>query len=98
LGTNCHQLKMKETNGNRHLTKSGFMYSKYKMIKPNTSLKLIRENMDKSKIKTTARKALIAADPNYYSWTPQQQEQFRATIDDAAQSMIEAVLLKNLRG
>jgi len=54
--------------------------------------------MDKSKIKIAARKALIAADPNYYSWPEQQQEQFRATMDDAAQSRVEAVLLKDLLG
>ncbi len=54
--------------------------------------------MDKSKIKSAARKALIAADPDYYSWPAQQQEQFRATMDDDAQSRVEAVLLKNLQG
>jgi hypothetical protein len=30
--------------------------------------------MDKSKIKAAARKALIAAAPDYYSWPEQQQE------------------------
>ena len=59
---------------------------------------MVRKNMDKSKIKTAARKALIAADPDYYSWPEQQQEQFRATMDDTAQSRVEAVLLKNLLG
>ncbi len=49
------------------------------------------ERMDTSKIKTTARKALITADHNYYSWPKRQQEQFRATMDDAAQSRVEAV-------
>jgi len=52
--------------------------------------------MNISKIKSAARKALIAADHNYYSWPAQQQEQFRATMDDAAQSRVEAVLLKDL--
>jgi len=59
---------------------------------------LVREDMDKSKIKAAARKALIAADHNYYSWPEHQQEQFRATMDDAAQSTLEAVLLNNLQG
>jgi len=54
--------------------------------------------MGKSKIKIAARKALMAADPDYYSWSAQQQEQFRATMDDAAQSRVEAVLLKGLLG
>ncbi len=54
--------------------------------------------MEKSKIKSAARKALIAADHNYYSWPEQQQEKFRATMDDAAQSRVEAVLLKDLQG
>lgn len=57
-----------------------------------------RKDVDKSKIKTAARKALIAADTDYYSWSEQQQEHFRATMDDAAKSRIEAVLLKNLLG
>jgi len=54
--------------------------------------------MDNSKIKIAARRALIAADQNYYSWPAQQQEKFRATMDDAAQSRVEAVLLKSLLG
>ncbi len=57
----------------------------------------MRKNMDKSKIKAAARKALITADHHYYSWPAQQQEQFRATMSDAAQSKVEAVLLKNLQ-
>ncbi len=54
--------------------------------------------MDKSKIITATRKALISADHNYYSWPEQQQEQFRATMSEAAQNRVEAVLLKNLHG
>ena len=54
--------------------------------------------MDELKIKTAARKALIAADNHYYSWTAQQQEQFRATMNDAARSRVEAALLKDLLG
>jgi len=56
------------------------------------------KNMDKSKIKTAVRKALIAANHNYYSWPAEKQEGFRATMDDAAQSRVEAVLLKDLQG
>lgn len=54
--------------------------------------------MNSAKIKTAARKALIAADHNYYAWPAQQQERFRATMDDAAQRRVEAVLLKTLLG
>jgi len=54
--------------------------------------------MDKLKIKTTARKALIAADNHYYSWAAQQQEQFRATMNNAAKNRVKAVLLKDLLG
>ncbi len=54
--------------------------------------------MDKANIKMAARKALIVADHNYYSWSKQQQEQFRATMNGAAQSRIDAVLLKNILG
>jgi hypothetical protein len=53
---------------------------------------------DIAKIHATARKALIAADANYYAWPALQQERFRATMDDAAQSRVEAVLLKDLLG
>ena len=54
--------------------------------------------MNKSEIIAAARKALIAADPNYYSWSEQQQELFRVTMNDAAQSRVQAVLLKSLLG
>ncbi len=54
--------------------------------------------MDKSIIKTAARKALIHANPDYYSWPNHQQEQFRATMGDDAQNRVEAVLLKNVYG
>lgn len=52
--------------------------------------------MDVIKIKSAARKALIAADSHYYSWAPRQQEQFRATMDKAAQNRVDAVLLNDL--
>ena len=47
-------------------------------------------------IKAAARKALIAADASYHAWTDAQQEQFRASIDEAATSRVEAVLLNDL--
>ncbi|MEE2002124.1 hypothetical protein QWY20_11735 [Alkalimonas sp. MEB108] len=54
--------------------------------------------MPKSVIQAAARKALIAADPGYYSWPDAQQEQFRATMDKQVQNRVDAVLLKALLG
>jgi len=54
--------------------------------------------MDAVKITAAARKALIAADPGYYSRIPEQQERFRATMNEAAESRVEAVLLHDLLG
>ncbi|MEX2367793.1 MAG: hypothetical protein WD601_14420, partial [Pseudohongiellaceae bacterium] len=51
-----------------------------------------------AQIASAARKALIAANAAYYSWSPPQQERFRATMDDAAANRVEAVLLKDLLG
>ncbi|MFV2056456.1 MAG: hypothetical protein ACC707_08300, partial [Thiohalomonadales bacterium] len=56
----------------------------------------MEKNRDKFKVKAASRKALISANPNYYSWPEPQQERFRATMDDAAQNRVEAVLLKDL--
>jgi hypothetical protein len=52
--------------------------------------------MNAQKIKNAANKALIAADPHYHSWSAQQQERFRATMDEPAQNRVEAVLLKEI--
>jgi hypothetical protein len=52
--------------------------------------------MDAMKIKSAARKALIAADAHYYSWSAGQQEQFRATMKEAVCNRVEAVLLNDL--
>lgn len=49
-------------------------------------------------IKAAARKALITADPLYYSWPPDQQERFRANMDKTAGSRVDAVLLNELLG
>ncbi len=43
--------------------------------------------MNKNKIKAASRKALIAADKSYYSWPPEQQEKFRASMNEAAQNI-----------
>src|SRR5690606_16037467 len=51
-----------------------------------------------SKIQAVARKALIAADPHYFSWSAQQQERFRVTMSEAAQNRVDAVLLHGLLG
>lgn len=52
--------------------------------------------MDTVKIQSAARKALIAADSDYYSWPSRQQEKYRATMDEAAQNRVDAVLLNDL--
>lgn len=51
-----------------------------------------------STIHAAARKALIAADAGYYSWPEQQQERFRATMNEQAQSRVDSVLLKDILG
>lgn len=52
--------------------------------------------MDDTRIKTAARKALMAADPLYHSWPSDRQEQFRATMGEAARDKVAAVLLGEL--
>ncbi len=54
--------------------------------------------MDIIKLKTAVRKALMAADARYYSWTPEQQEGFRATMSEDAGNRADTVLLKELLG
>lgn len=54
--------------------------------------------MEASRITTAARKALIAADSDYFSWTAQQQETFRATMGEAPRNRADRVLLKELLG
>ena len=53
---------------------------------------------DKTDIEAAARRALIAADPTYHSWSHEQQEIFRATMDDDARNRIRRSLLASLRG
>jgi len=52
--------------------------------------------MDNHRIRAAARKALMAADPLYHAWPSEQQELFRATMDDAASGRVAAVLLGEL--
>jgi len=51
-----------------------------------------------TKIQAAARKALITAAPEYFAWSAQQQEQFRATMSEAAQNKVDAVLLNEVLG
>lgn len=53
--------------------------------------------MDSSRVQAAARKALMAANPLYHAWSPEQQELFRATMDDAASDRVAAVLLSELQ-
>ncbi len=53
---------------------------------------------DKSYIEAAARRALIAADPAYHSWSHEQQEIFRATMDGDARYRVRRSLLASLRG
>lgn len=54
--------------------------------------------MEPSRVQAAARKALMAADPRYHAWSPEQQERFRATMDRSARSRVEAVPLGELLG
>lgn len=54
--------------------------------------------MDRQQITSAARKALIAANPNYYTWPASQQERFRATMDKASRNKVQRVLLESLFG
>ena len=53
--------------------------------------------MESSRVQAAARKALMAANPLYHAWSPEQQELFRATMNDAASNRVEAVLLNELQ-
>ena len=52
--------------------------------------------LDKIKIISAARKALIAADAHYYAWSPCEQERFRATMGNETRRKIQCVLLDDL--
>lgn len=51
-----------------------------------------------STIHAAARKALMAADAGYHSWPEQQQERFRATMNEQAQNRADSVLLNDILG
>lgn len=60
-------------------------------------MKAIRDPAtETTKITAAAKRALIAADPEYFSWSVQQQEHFRATLDEASENRIRHVLLESL--
>ncbi len=50
-------------------------------------------HIDQNQVESAARKALIAANPQYHSWTSADQEQFRATKNVRAEKKIRQVLL-----
>lgn len=52
--------------------------------------------MTKAQITAAARRALMAADSYYHAWPAQQQENFRATMDEKARNRVERVLLDSL--
>lgn len=54
--------------------------------------------MNETQITAAARKALIAADAQYFSWPTSQQEMFRATAPSEVKKRIDQVLLASLLG
>ena len=53
-------------------------------------------HLDKTLIQAAARRALIAADGQYFSWTAEDQEHFRATMSKNAKRKVQCVLLDSL--
>ena len=53
-------------------------------------------HLERQKLMVAARKALIAADARYYAWTPEEQECFRATMNEDARRRVQRVLLDDL--
>lgn len=54
--------------------------------------------MEPRRVQAAARKALMAANPLYHAWPPEQQELFRATMSDEIRERVAAVLLSELLG
>ncbi|MEE9339682.1 MAG: hypothetical protein V3U87_16530 [Methylococcaceae bacterium] len=50
----------------------------------------------KTEVTAAARKALILADPLYYSWPEKKQEKFRVTMDEKTRQKVEMFLLDSL--
>ena len=55
-------------------------------------------HLDQTEIQAAARRALIAADGLYFSWTAEDQERFRATMSKDAMRKVRCVLLNRLLG
>lgn len=53
-------------------------------------------SIDKAKITAVAQRALIAADSLYFSWPAEQQEHFRATMNDDARNRVQRTSLDGL--
>lgn len=54
--------------------------------------------MTLSVIQTIAHKALTAADTSYHTWSAEQQENFRATMDNKTRQYVRAILLQEIKG
>jgi hypothetical protein len=52
--------------------------------------------VNKKAIVAAAQKALIAADSQYFAWTPEQQEHFRANMNEEACTRAKQILLRSL--
>jgi len=55
-------------------------------------------HIDKKRIKAGARKALMTANSLYYSWDTEQQEKYRASMNEKAIEKIQHVLLDSILG
>jgi hypothetical protein len=53
-------------------------------------------HLDQTRVQAAARRALIASDGQYFSWTTKDQERFRATMSDEARRKVQCVLLDSL--
>ena len=62
----------------------------------SNNIKYELNSISKTQIIAAARKALIAGDSHYHAWSEQQQENFRATMDENARNRVERVLLDSL--
>jgi len=55
-------------------------------------------HINKKQIISASRKALMAADAHYFAWPIEQQEHFRATMNESSRVRIRQVLLSSLLG
>jgi len=63
-----------------------------------TDTKYKLASINKNRIDIAARKALMAADAYYHAWPAEQQERFRATMNEASRTKVRRVLLDSLLG